>query len=310
MSDFLIVIPARYASQRYPGKPLAELRGAGGTAKSLIRRSWDAACRVAAPARVRVATDSEEIRQAAEAFGAQVAWTSVECRNGTERCAEVLQGLDDEPEIVVNLQGDAPLTPDWFVQGLIDAMRQDPDIQVATPVMRVSRSLYDKLVADEKEGIVGGTFGAISSAGNALYFSKRVIPHFDPTKFADDALPVFLHIGLYAYRPEALRRYAATAPAPLEELEGLEQLRFLDSGIPIKAVEVRPPEWEIWELNNPSDIPHIEKALAAMGVESLRNKAIPPSSKTVWRRSIRSTAWSFVTCGAASMTEYRRSTVS
>ena len=267
MNDFLIVIPARYASQRYPAKPLAELRGAGGTAKTLIRRSWEAACRVADAAQVKVATDSEEIRDEAESFGADVAWTSINCQNGTERCAEVLEQLEVDPEIVVNLQGDAPLTPDWFVQDLIDAMRQDPEVQVATPVVRVSRELYDKLVADEKEGIVGGTFGAISSSNNALYFSKRIIPHFDADKFAENDLPVFLHIGLYAYRPEALRRYAATDPSQLEQLEGLEQLRFLESGIPINVVEVRQPEWEIWELNNPSDIPHIETALAAMGVE-------------------------------------------
>ncbi|MCP5390570.1 MAG: 3-deoxy-manno-octulosonate cytidylyltransferase [Sphingomonadaceae bacterium] len=265
--DILIVIPARYASQRYPGKPLAELRGAGGKAKTLIRRSWEAAQRVPSATRVVVASDSDEILDAAREFGAEAIFTSSNCRNGTERCAELLGNLDREPEIVVNLQGDAPLIPDWFVEDLIAAMRADPSVDVATPVVRCTRTLYDKLVADEKLGIVGGTFAAVSGAGNAHYFSKRIIPHFDVSKADDARLPVLLHIGLYAYRPAALRKYVGHPPTQLEQLEGLEQLRFLDLGAAIRVVEVHQPEWEIWELNNPSDIPHIEASLKVMGID-------------------------------------------
>ncbi|MCB2084943.1 MAG: 3-deoxy-manno-octulosonate cytidylyltransferase, partial [Sphingomonadaceae bacterium] len=170
-------------------------------------------------------------------------------------------------EIVVNLQGDAPLIPDWFVEDLIAAMRADPSVDVATPVVRCTRTLYDKLVADEKLGIVGGTFAAVSGAGNAHYFSKRIIPHFDVSKADDARLPVLLHIGLYAYRPAALRKYVGHPPTQLEQLEGLEQLRFLDLGAAIRVVEVHQPEWEIWELNNPSDIPHIEASLKVMGID-------------------------------------------
>ncbi|MFZ1742762.1 MAG: 3-deoxy-manno-octulosonate cytidylyltransferase [Pontixanthobacter sp.] len=265
--ETLIVIPARYASQRYPGKPLAALRGVGGIAKSLIERSWEAAKRVSSASRVLVASDSDEILEAARAFGAEAIFTSSSCRNGTERCAELLETLDSEPDIVVNLQGDAPLIPDYFVESLIEAMRADPAIEVATPVVRCSRTLYDKLVADEKKSIVGGTFGAISSTGNAHYFSKRIIPHLDVSKADDSNLPVLLHIGLYAYRPAALRKYVAGEPSALEQLEGLEQLRFLDLGVAIRTIEVQSPAWEIWELNNPSDIPHIEQSLAIMGIE-------------------------------------------
>ncbi len=265
--ETLIVIPARYASQRYPGKPLAELHGASGTPKTLIERSWEAARRVPSADRVIVASDSDAILDAARAFGAEAQFTSADCRNGTERCAELLGTLDAEPEIVVNLQGDAPLIPDYFVENLISAMRADPTIEVATPVVRCTRTLYDKLVADEKENIVGGTFGAISTAGNAHYFSKRIIPHFDADKADDANLPVLLHIGLYAYRPAALRKYSESDPTPLEQLEGLEQLRFLDLGVSIRTIEVKSPAWEIWELNNPSDIPHIEQSLAVMGLD-------------------------------------------
>lgn len=110
-----IVIPARYGSTRYPGKALAPLRGATGEARPLVRRTWDAARAVHGVERILIATDDERIAAAARAFGAEVAMTSPDCANGTERCAEALAALAPEPGIVVNLQGDAPLTPPWFV---------------------------------------------------------------------------------------------------------------------------------------------------------------------------------------------------
>ena len=120
----LIVIPARYASTRYPGKPLVELTGATGEKKSLIQRSWEAAKQVGGDPRVVVATDDDRIRTAAEAFGAEVVMTSEGCRNGTERCAEAHTALGGTHEVVVNLQGDAPLTPHWFVEALIDELER------------------------------------------------------------------------------------------------------------------------------------------------------------------------------------------
>jgi 3-deoxy-manno-octulosonate cytidylyltransferase (CMP-KDO synthetase) len=119
----LIVIPARYASSRYPGKPLVELTGATGVAKTLIQRSWEAAMDVAGVERVVVATDDARIRDSAEAFGAEVVMTSETCRNGTERCAEAAARLGDGYDIVVNLQGDAPLTPAWFIEDLVAGLR-------------------------------------------------------------------------------------------------------------------------------------------------------------------------------------------
>ena len=122
----LVAIPARYASSRYPGKPLVPLTGATGLAKSLIRRSWEAAKQVSGVDRVVVATDDDRIRAEAEGFGAEVVMTSPDCRNGTERCAEVSRALGDGYEIVVNLQGDAPLTPPWFVEALVRGLAADP----------------------------------------------------------------------------------------------------------------------------------------------------------------------------------------
>lgn len=262
-----IIIPARFASTRYPGKPLAEIRGAGGEAKSLIQRSWEAARRVAGESAIYVATDSEIIRDAAKAFGAEVIMTSEKCRNGTERCADVLGQLSQAPDIVVNLQGDAPLTPAYFVEALLERFRLDPQTQVATPAIRCTPQLYAKLVEEERAGRVGGTSALFSRTGRALYFSKRLIPYFDIAKVSADHLPVFLHIGVYAYRPRALEAYAELPVALYEQLEGLEQLRFLEANIPVDVVEVETPVWEMWELNNPSDLPHIEQALRVMGID-------------------------------------------
>ena len=127
-----IVIPARYESTRYPGKPLVSLKGASGTSKSLIQRSWEAAMSVPGVSRVVVATDDNRIESAAKSFGAEVIMTSSECRNGTERCAESLEQLDEDVEIIVNLQGDAPLTPSWFIEDLVGALVADPSADVAT----------------------------------------------------------------------------------------------------------------------------------------------------------------------------------
>ena len=137
----LIVIPARYASKRYPGKPLVELRGASGKAKSLIRRSWDAAMKVKGVKRVVVATDDERIKHSAEAFGAEVVMTSGSCRNGTERCADVISRLVENYDIVANLQGDAPLTPPWFVEKLVDELESAPHAHVPRRFYSVPKRL-------------------------------------------------------------------------------------------------------------------------------------------------------------------------
>lgn len=173
----LIVIPARYASSRFPGKPLAMLRGADGTSKSLIERSWRAAQSVAGVARVVVATDDARIEDAAHAFGAEVVMTSPDCANGTERCAEALRSVGEDYEIVVNLQGDAPLTPHWFVEDLVAGMHSDPQADVATPVLRCDGRALNGFLQDRANGRVGGTTAVFSRSRHALYFSKEVIPY-------------------------------------------------------------------------------------------------------------------------------------
>lgn len=265
MTDFAIFIPARYESTRYPGKPLARLTGSTGLSKSLIRRCWEAATAVAPLDRVWVLTDDNRIGDAAKEFGAQVAITPKSCANGTERCAAALDVLGDVAPIIVNLQGDAPLTPSFVVHDLVDQLDRNPDAAMTTPAVRCSPSLYDHLITDQNAGRVGGTTVVFDRLNRALYFSKRVLPYIAPNA-SHAADRVHLHLGVYAYRPEALRAYAAAKPSAAEQSEGLEQLRFLDIGQQILAVPFPPLEWDCVELNNPSDIDAIEAVLASRGI--------------------------------------------
>jgi 3-deoxy-manno-octulosonate cytidylyltransferase (CMP-KDO synthetase) len=256
----LIAIPARFASTRYPGKPLVTLKGPDGE-KTLIQRSWEAAIAVKGIDRVVVATDDDRIATHARAFGAEVMMTSTACQNGTERCAEVsaqLPGYD----VIVNLQGDAPLTPAWFVEDLVAGLAADPAADIATPVLRCDGRAVAGFLADRRAGRVGGTTAVFGAGGRALYFSKEVIPYTGRDYEPDDPTPVFHHVGVYAYRPGALAAYPSWPTGPLERLEGLEQLRFLENGRNVLCVQVQARGRQFWELNNPTDVPVIEQMLA------------------------------------------------
>ncbi len=250
----LVVVPARYASQRFPGKPLTLLRGLDGVAKPLIRWSWEAAMALQDRAEIVVATDDLRIADVVRGFGGAVAMTATDLRNGTERCAAVLEQLDEDPDLVINLQGDSPLIPRAALDALIDAWVAAP-APVLTPWIACEGALGGQLVADHQAGRIGGTTVVADAMGQALYFSKRPIP-YGP----GDGLK--LHLGLYAYTPAALRRYAALPPGPLELAEGLEQLRFLEHGTAIRLVEVTRPPAGFWEVNNPADVTLVERALA------------------------------------------------
>ena len=172
--------------------------------------------------------------------------------------------LDEQPEVVVNLQGDAPLTPPHYVEALLEAMA-DPAVQMATPVLRTEAEHLEALQADRKAGRVGATTAVFGAGGDALYFSKEVLPFADRAR--EIGLTVFHHVGCYAYRPDALARYSAELPqGPLEGAEGLEQLRFLENGIPVRCVEVEARGRAFWELNNPEDIPLIEAIMKREGI--------------------------------------------
>jgi len=255
----LIIIPARFASSRFPGKPLARLKGAGGIERPLIEWSWRAACNVPHVANVVVATDDKRIVDEVERFGGVAVMTPSECANGTERCAAALDAMTDIPPIVVNFQGDAPLTPPEIVGAVIERMRREPALAVATPAIACLDDTYRHLLADRAAGRVGGTTVVFDRDHRALYFSKNVIPYIPADGSANAT--VHLHLGVYAYRPDALAAYVASPPSSLELVEGLEQLRFLDMGISVGTVLCEPPDGSTIELNNPTDAPLIEDEL-------------------------------------------------
>jgi 3-deoxy-manno-octulosonate cytidylyltransferase (CMP-KDO synthetase) len=261
----LLVIPARFASTRFPGKPLAPLVGAAGEARSLIRRTWEAAREAPGIDRIVVATDDARVADAAEAFGAEVMMTPATCRNGTERCAAVSRAAGPAWEVIVNLQGDAPLTPPWFVTAMIDALADDSACDVATPVLRCDAAALAGFLGDRRDGRVGGTTAVFDAAGRALYFSKEVIPFTGRPLGVGEIIPVFHHVGAYAFRRDALLRYDRWSEGPLEAWEGLEQLRFLENGVAVRCVEVEARGRAFWELNNPEDAPRIEAILRAQG---------------------------------------------
>ena len=259
MTEAVIVIPARYGSTRFPGKPLQALKDRAGVTKTLIHRSWEAATEAARGLRVVVATDDTRIARHVEHFGGEVVMTSTDCANGTERCAEAALYLDESCDVIVNFQGDAPLTPAWFVDALLDTLDREAEIGVATPVLRCDDSTLSRLRKDRRNDRVGATTSVFGATGRALYFSKEIVP-FVPGSGAGET-PVFHHVGVYAYRREALESYARWPRGPLERAEGLEQLRFLENGSAIRCVEISARGRHLWELNNPEDIPVIERLL-------------------------------------------------
>ncbi|MDC8753771.1 3-deoxy-manno-octulosonate cytidylyltransferase [Erythrobacter sp. sf7] len=264
MHRILVIIPARLASTRFPAKPLAELRGADGIARPALHYTWQAglaAVRLLGPdAGCIIATDDDRIAAVARANEMAVVMTPEACANGTERCAAALSALGYSPELVVNLQGDAPLTPASMVAELVALIESEPQFAMATAAVPASPAVLAHLQADAAAGRVGGTTVVCSSAGRALYFSKSIIPHVLPGTTPRES--VLLHLGLYAYRPEALLSYTVHGAAPIELQEGLEQLRFLDAGLPVGVAVCEAPAWEMIELNNPTDVPLIEAELA------------------------------------------------
>ena len=229
-----VVIPARYASTRLPGKPLADIAG-----KPMIVRVA-AAARRARTEGVWVATDDERIAAAVRLQGFAAVMTSPNHVSGTDRIAEVADQLKwSDADIVVNVQGDEPLLDPALIEMVAAALREDPDAAMATAAhpLTVAADFFSpnvvKVVCDLR--------------GRALYFSRAPIP-WDRDRFASahDALPAGFsaqrHIGLYAYRVGFLRRFGQLAPAPLERHESLEQLRALWHGYPIRVVSIdRPP---------------------------------------------------------------------
>lgn len=255
----LIVIPSRFGSSRFPGKPLAAIQGV-----PLLQRVWRIACAVKGGHTVAVGTDDERIASAATAFGAHVVMTSQECPNGSARALEVAHCLGESFDTVVNLQGDAPLVPPWVIESVLEQLRVDSSIEIGTPAVQLSRAAYDRMVESKAKGIVSGTTVTFDRRGNALYFSKAVLPFFKKP-VQTDPVPVYQHIGLYAYRFEALKKFVGFPPGTFEPVEDLEQLRALENGMPIRVVPVSLEGRTLWPIDNPEDVVRVEEIIKSEG---------------------------------------------
>jgi len=215
----IAIIPARYASQRFPGKVLADRTG-----KPLIQHVYERVCRSDLVKRVIVATDDRRVFDAVEAFGGEALMSRGEHANGTSRIAEVAGDLD--APTIVNVQADEPEIEPHLVDTAIRCLDEHPDCPVATLASPFSR---DEDPADPNIVKV-----VVDAAGRALYFSRALIPH---DRDGDAGKPALKHLGMYVYRREFLLEFARLAPTPLERIERLEQLRVLEHGHRI-AVEI------------------------------------------------------------------------
>lgn len=216
--NILCVIPARYSSTRLPGKPLADIAG-----KPMIQHVYERAVLAKRPGQVIVATDHELVYETVKKFGGQVMLTSPDHPTGTDRLAEVADRFPDV-DLIINVQGDEPLILPDVIDQLADAFDNSQDLQMATLMTEMDESEYNtpsavKVVTDLQ--------------GYALYFSRSIIPY--PRN--DTGIPVYKHIGIYAYRRDFLLKYAKLSPTSLEETESLEQLRALEHGYRIKVLK-------------------------------------------------------------------------
>ena len=233
------IIPSRFASKRFPGKPLALIKG-----KTLIERVWLRAKKSRLLDEVVIATDDKRIFDAASSFKAKAVMTSRKCRSGTDRLAEVARRKGKKYGIFINIQGDEPLISPELIDRLVSALKKDPSAKVVTAVypIREKSEITDpnvvKAVLDKK--------------GFAIYFSRCPVPF----NRLGGKVTYYKHLGIYGYKKDFLKAFSSMAQTPLEKAEQLEQLRVLENGFNIKAVIAKQDSFGV---DVPSDIKKIER---------------------------------------------------
>lgn len=240
--DVLAVIPARYASVRFPGKPLAPIAG-----QPMIQRVVERVRQAERVSRVVVATEDERIRLAVEGMGAEAVMTRADHRTGTDRVAEVATHV--EAAIYVNVQGDEPLIDPGTIDAVVAEMQDDEQIQIGTPCSAIREP---KEIMDPNVVKVVRDFD-----GNGLYFSRAPVPWVRETK-EKVAVRHWKHIGLYAFRRDALLEFPTLPPGELERVEQLEQLRWLENGFRIRVVET---DYDAVSVDVPADVARVEQIL-------------------------------------------------
>lgn len=242
------IIPARYASTRFPGKPLIEIKG-----KTMLQRVYEQAAKSLSLNRVVVATDDQQIFDHVKNFGGDVVMTAAHHPSGTDRCWDALQQLNENYNYVINIQGDEPfIVPEQIDE--LAAVLQDGTVELATQMIEAEsyEILFDK----------GEVKITLNTNNEALYFSRMVIPFIKGVEEKEWHMHhrYYRHVGMYAYRKDILRKITTLAVSSLEKAESLEQLRWLENGFKIKCVETR---YESHCIDTPEDV---EKVLKLMGL--------------------------------------------
>jgi 3-deoxy-manno-octulosonate cytidylyltransferase (CMP-KDO synthetase) len=248
MAKFIGIIPARYASTRFPGKPLAMLGG-----KTVIERVYSRVSAVLDD--VVVATDDQRIFDAVLAFGGKAVMTSTEHRSGTDRCREAYANIGSDADVVINIQGDEPFIDPSQIEALKDCFNND-DTDIATLARKFNPEAGFEAIFDPN--VVKVTF---TNKGNAMYFSRSIIPYVRNHKWQEwiNNAEFFTHVGIYAYRANVLSEISQIPQSSCELAESLEQLRWLQNGYTIKVAITNKPTIGI---DTPADLDAAEKYLA------------------------------------------------
>ncbi len=246
----ICIIPARFASTRLPGKPLADICG-----KPLIARVYERAIKAKLPALVIVAVDDERVKEAVEKAGGRAVMTKKEHNTGSDRIAEVA-GLYPDADVIINIQGDEPLIEPALIDELARQFESDPNLQMATVKAPMGR----------KEALEPGNVKVVTDKdGYALYFSRSLLPY--PRN--ENCAKVYKHIGIYAYRRDFLLSYTKLPATPLEQAESLEQLRALENGYKIKVIDT---DKQFIGVDTPEDLERVRKYFAKQGKKGFKDE--------------------------------------
>lgn len=239
MPNIIGIIPARYASTRFPGKPLIQIKG-----KSMIQRVYEQCQQASQLSNIMVATDDQRIQEHVQAFGGKVILTADHHQSGTDRCAEVIRKLDAQFDAVINIQGDEPFIEPAQINQVASLLLK-PETRIAT--------LIKALVKEEDIRNPNVVKAIRTTGGQAIYFSRSPIPY---RRSPDAIITYFKHIGIYGYRTDTLLAITQLPQGQLEKAESLEQLRWIESGYPIAVEET---EWETISIDTPADLEYVEK---------------------------------------------------
>ena len=258
-----VIIPARYGSTRFPGKPLAKLGDS--TVLEHVHAKAVEAVNGDPDVRIIVATEDTRIEDFCKSKGFESIMTPAECATGSDRVIEAADKLGlMADDVVINLQGDAALMPIEALQAILDEFWTHPATKVATPIKRLRWEELDQLRENKKTTPFSGTTVTISTQNRAMWFSKNIIPAIrneDDHRKATPYSPVYQHLGLYGYQLSALERFTNMKPGTYEQYEGLEQMRFIENHIPIQCIEIEPTVRIHSGIDSPEDLARAEKIL-------------------------------------------------